>query len=175
MTDIVFGGLTILLWLMLIAIALLPALRNKIKHWLGKSNLALLVIFVASCSAMLGSLWYSEILNYQPCLLCWYQRIFMYPIALLSLVALLIKDLQALLYFKVLAATGLVISIFHLVQQRLPQTGVSCGAVGQAASCDTLYVNAFNLVTIPAMCATIFVTILYVIYLYQTGAKKAVK
>lgn len=168
-TDILFGSLTIVSWIVLFAVILIPSLRRKVRGYLQTGNNISFATLALSLTAMLGSLWYSEIVDYQPCLLCWYQRIFMYPIVVTSFISIVYKDLRGYMYAKGLAMIGIVISIYHLIQQRLPQTGLSCGAVGQATSCDSLWVNAFGIVTIPAMAGTIFAIILYVIYLRQSS------
>jgi len=167
MTDIVFGSLTIGLWFA-IAATLYPPIKAWLVEFFNKKPMYVwyLVMLLATL-AMCGSLWYSEIIGYEPCRLCWYQRIFMYPIVLIGILAIAKEDLQALFYAKGLAMVGALIAIFHIVEQRLPQAGLSCGSVGQATSCDSLWVNAFGLITIPTMAATIFVAIILVITIFE--------
>lgn len=167
MTDIVFGTGIVIIWLVIVLITLISSTRDRITHWLKDKSNAMWVIFYLSLAAMLGSLWYSEVLAYQPCKLCWYQRIFMYPIVLMSFMSALRDDSQKIIsYIKSMAIVGLLIALYHVVQQRLPQTGISCGSVGQSESCSNLSVNVFDLVTIPTMAATIFIAIILVTLLY---------
>src|SRR5690625_3930295 len=77
-----------------------------------KENL-LILIWSVSVVATLGSLFYSEILGYTPCELCWNQRIFMYPLVIIYSVALYKRDINIALPGSILSGVGLLISIYH--------------------------------------------------------------
>ena len=70
---------------------------------------ALIVSFVAT----LGSLFFSEVMHFIPCSLCWYQRIFMYSLVFLFLVNLLFPDDKIFKYSFPLVIIGWMISIYH--------------------------------------------------------------
>ncbi len=70
-------------------------------------------------TSMLGSLYFSEIANFVPCTLCWYQRIAMYPLAILTTIAAFRRD-DIRLYVTVLASIGAVISTYHWLLERFP-------------------------------------------------------
>ena len=167
-TDIVLGSATLLMWLLIILITLIPAIKERLVNYFknNKGSILYLVTILATV-ALLGSLWYSEVIGYNPCKLCWYQRIFMYPIVLLGGIAAVYQEFKILLYLKAMAVTGLLISLYHIIEQKIPQSGLSCGSVGQAESCGTLWVNAFEFITIPVMAATIFVSIILAIAIYE--------
>jgi disulfide bond formation protein DsbB len=112
----------------------------------SKSHIILSVVFIG---ATLGSIYYSDIVGFAPCLLCWYQRIFIFGIALLSLTSNIGKS--ALLRRQVIlfSSIGAAIALFHNILGWFP-TGITvCGTSG--VSCTILYVNTFGFVTIPLM------------------------
>ncbi|OVE74587.1 hypothetical protein BVX95_02020 [archaeon D22] len=117
-------------------------------------------VFIISATATLGSLFFSEILGFLPCKLCWIQRIFMYPIAILSGVALYRKDINVKYYILPLAIIGSLFSIYHYFTQLFPaETGSIFCAIGEA-SCQTAYTFAYGYITIPMMALTAFILII---------------
>src|SRR5699024_7405017 len=92
----------------------------------------LMIIWVQALIALIGSLFYSEVMGYVPCELCWIQRIFMYPLVIIYGIAALKKDLSIALPGLVLSGIGLCISIYHYLLQKLPllqDAGGFCGTV----------------------------------------------
>ena len=65
---------------------------STLSAWLDRTSLYMALL--AAWVAMLGSLYFSEIAHYVPCVLCWYQRILMYPLALILAIGLLRRDRQ---------------------------------------------------------------------------------
>lgn len=106
--------------------------------------------------AMTGSLVYSEYFLFEPCRLCWYQRIAMYPLVVVLFVAWRRRDRRVGGYAAPLAVVGGLISLVHLGNQWI-LTGTSCGA---GPSCAVRYVTEFGFVTIPFMALSGFVAIL---------------
>ncbi len=104
-------------------------------------------------AAIAGSLTYSEYFDFIPCKLCWIQRIFLYPIAIVSLIALLTKDKIAPKYYLGLSIPAFLVSIYHTYSQ-LSGAELECGVVGQNASCGDVWVKMYGYITIPAMAAT---------------------
>ena len=69
-------------------------------------RIALWLAFTVAAGATAGSLYFSEVEHFVPCRMCWFQRIFMYPLAIVLLVAAIRKD-RAVKYTAVpLAAIG---------------------------------------------------------------------
>ncbi len=87
---------------------------------LMKRHLLLTFAWVVALVATLGSLYYSEVRLFLPCELCWYQRIFMYPQAVILAVALWRQDFGVWPYSLALSLIGGSISALHLLQQRFP-------------------------------------------------------
>ncbi|HEY9576364.1 MAG TPA: disulfide oxidoreductase [Pseudobacillus sp.] len=122
-----------------------------------KENL-LLVAWGASFIAMLGSLYFSEVMKYEPCELCWYQRILMYPLVLILGLAIIKKDETAARYSLTLSAVGGCISLYHYAIQKidfLSNTAPACGRV----PCTGMYINWFGFITIPFLSLTAFIII----------------
>lgn len=118
----------------------------------------LFTAWAASFTAMLGSLYFSEIAGYEPCELCWYQRIFMYPIVLILGLAVIKKDIQAAKYSLMLSAIGGCISIYHYAIQKIEFLQSSAPACGRVP-CTGMYINWFGFITIPFLALTAFVII----------------
>ena len=113
--------------------------------------------------ATLGSLYLSESVGLIPCKLCWFQRIAMYPLAVILPMAAFRKDHRARLYAVVLATIGAGIAAYHRLLQAFPSldTG-SCSAVGP--SCSSPLIKEFGFVTIPYMALSAFLLILALLY-----------
>ncbi len=108
-------------------------------------------------TAMLGSLYYSEIAGFVPCTLCWYQRILMYPLTLIILVGIFKQDEYLPEYVLPFSIIGMGVSTYHyLIQLGVLQHPAAC-AVG--VPCNLRYVNYFGFITIPFMALTAFMMI----------------
>ena len=119
----------------------------------------LIFIWTVSFVATLGSLYFSEVRGYEPCTLCWYQRILMYPIVIISGVALFQKNARIALTTAVFAVVGGSISLYHYGIQKLSflgETAPTCGNV----SCTGQYINYLGFITIPFLALAAFSLIL---------------
>ena len=118
---------------------------------------ALVLSFCAALVALLGSLTYSDVLGYEPCKLCWIQRIFMYPQVLILGVALWKKDMLALLYGIVFSSIGGIVALYHyMTQLGWNPLNLPCAAVGYSTSCAKVFVLNFGYITIPVMAFSVF-------------------
>lgn len=113
---------------------------------------ALIVVLVAT----IGSLFYSEIARYEPCKLCWFQRILMYPQAILLGLALFIRDSGIAPYVLSLSVIGGAVAAYHYLLQIGLVAPTSCQAVGYAVSCSQRFFMTFGYITIPLMAFTAF-------------------
>ena len=128
----------------------LAAIRSAI--WGYELWLAFLVAAIATG----GSLFFSEIADFIPCELCWYQRICMYPIALLTLLMALANDHRAARYLLPLPLAGAGVSIYHLlVENGVVEQSQAC-LVSAPGGCATKWINEFGYVTIPTLALTAF-------------------
>jgi disulfide bond formation protein DsbB len=117
-------------------------------------------VFLLSSIAMIGSLIYSNAIGFPPCDLCWYQRIFMYPIVFISGYAFFKKDKSVIPYLKLLTYIGGFIALFHNFIYYTNINPLPCSAT---ASCTARYVYEFGFMTIPLMSLSIFVLILIIL------------
>jgi disulfide bond formation protein DsbB len=127
-----------------------------------------LISFFVALTATLGSLLYSEIAGYDPCKLCWFQRVLMYPQVIILSMAWWLDDNSAWLYSLVLSSLGFIVAMYHYGLQLWPSQVVNCSVVGQATSCSGTYLMQFGYITIPLMAATAFILVV-VLMLTQTA------
>lgn len=111
---------------------------------------ALLGVFTVSLVAMLGSLYFSEIAHFPPCVLCWYQRITLYPVVLITGFAIYKRSREMLLPAFVLVSIGWIIGLYHnlLYYKLIPEAAAPCI---NGVSCTTKYIEWFGFVTIPLL------------------------
>jgi disulfide bond formation protein DsbB len=136
------GHLTGRGWLQRISAAL-----DGLELWLG---------FGIALFAMGGSLYFSEVANYIPCTLCWYQRIAMYPLVPLLLLAALRRDRGAALYGLVLAGLGAVVALYHYQLEWFPDQAAICK---QGSLCHVIWFRALGFATIPYLSFVAFCAI----------------
>ena len=121
--------------------------------------------------AMAGSLFYSEVLGYEPCEFCWYQRILMYPLVLIYGVAIVKKNSDIALPGVILSGIGIFVSTYHYLLQQIP--GLSGNNACGAVPCSSQYVNYFGFVTIPFLAGTAFVMI-FITHLLLLSRKRRI-
>jgi len=113
--------------------------------------------------AMAGSLWYSEGAHFPPCDLCWYQRIAMYPLAVLLPVAAWRRDPGIRPYGILLASLGLAVSAWHVFVELYPDRGT--GGCDPSNPCSIRWVEGLGFWTIPRMAGVCFVLIVVLLWL----------
>lgn len=119
--------------------------------------------WVVSVVATLGSLYFSEVRLFVPCTLCWYQRILMYPLAILLAIASYRQDRGVVKYALPLSVLGIAVSGFHYLEQKVPW--ISSSAVCRSGvPCDVQYINWLGFITIPLLSLVAFgiITVLLV-------------
>ncbi len=115
---------------------------------------------IVSLTATLGSLFYSDVMGYNPCVLCWYQRILMYPQVLLFALALWKRDRKVAKYSIALSVLGVLLAGYHYLGQISVVKNLPCSAVGYSSSCAETFFLAYGYITIPMMSLTAFLLIL---------------
>lgn len=123
-----------------------------------RSWVLLLAAWIASLIATLGALFVGEIMGQVPCELCWYQRIFMFPLAIMLGVALYISDFSAYRYALPLVLLGGLIALYHslLFLGLIPQPIVPCGTGPSCSSADMVILGQ---VPLPLLSLGAFATI----------------
>jgi disulfide bond formation protein DsbB len=146
--TLVFLG-QIFIVLFIIYLIIFRQYKSKITRFL-KNNaipLALLVAFIATS----GSLYYSEIANFKPCDLCWFQRIFIYPQVVILAISWFKKDDSIIDYSLALLGFGVIISLYHNYIYYLAKITPFCSI---SSPCTQQYVTGFSYITIPVMALT---------------------
>lgn len=126
--------------------------------------------WIISLVATVGSLFFSEVMNLPPCVLCWYQRIAMYPLVLIIGVGIISRDSRMKSYALPLALTGLAISVYHnlLYYGLIPESITPCT---QGISCTSRQIELLGFITIPLMALTAFVGVSLCLLIYKTEKK----
>ena len=124
----------------------------------GLAPLALAVPALVTSVSMVGSLYFSEVVNYRPCVLCWYQRIAMYSLAIVLVTAAVRRDKSITPYAMVLAGIGATISAYHWLLERWP--AIDTGSCSADAPCSVPYFEVFGFVSLAFMAFCAFVTVL---------------
>lgn len=147
----------------------LPAGARSLRDAIGE--LALPFGFAVAAVCMGGSLYLSEIAKYPPCLMCWYQRIAMYPLVILLGVAALRKDSAVKWYSVPLGLLGVSISIYHYLIEWFPDSVAH--ACTEDVPCSTVWFRKFGFLSIPAMAGIGFLLII-TLSLLSTAQRGAV-
>lgn len=144
-------------------LSFLPSLRRQlgvVNRWVSKN--AVLLVFLAALASMSGSLFYSNVRGLTPCMLCWFQRILLYPLVLVFGLALVLRTRDAIKYGLVLAVPGFFIALWQYIEQTFHLAGVCSPTVpGEAAvSCSARYVFSYGFISIPFLALVAFVFII---------------
>jgi disulfide bond formation protein DsbB len=123
---------------------------------------AWLLVFAAwllAAMSTLGALFFGEVMQLPPCVLCWYQRIFMFPLALILPFGLFPFDAKVIRYGLVLAVPGALVALFHqlLVAGVIPESIKPCT---QGVPCSQTVISWFGFVTIPLLSVLAFATLI---------------
>ncbi|HWP63896.1 MAG TPA: disulfide oxidoreductase [Candidatus Binatia bacterium] len=127
------------------------------------------LVYVAWAQALvatLGSLFFSEVMRFTPCVLCWYQRIFMYPLLVILTVGVLDRDPRIRRYVLPLSVLGLLVSVFHnlLFYGVIPEEVTQCRL---GVSCTIRYFDFAGFIDIPQMSLVAFTVITVAMLLYR--------
>mgnify|MGYP000700429958 FL=1 len=152
-----------------IVISLLFFKHNKLISCVKKYGV--LFASVVVLTSIVGSLCYSDILGYEPCKLCWYQRILMYPQIVILGLGMYIRDRNATLYALVLSILGMMASWYHYLMQ-LGFVPAGCDVVGYSVSCAKVFTMHLGYITIPLMAFTAFVMITVFLVVYRIGGEE---
>ena len=132
-----------LLWVAARFSAGAAALQGRLVGFLGRQ--AMWLAWLVAVVATGGSLYYSEVANFEPCSLCWYQRIAMYPLVVILLVGAVTRDRFVARYALPLTIAGAILAVYNYLVQLFPGIEVACSRV----SCSTVDVEAFGWLTMP--------------------------
>jgi disulfide bond formation protein DsbB len=126
--------------------------------------------WILASIATLGSLFFSEVMKFPPCVLCWYQRICMYPLVLILLAGMFPVSKSVVKFSLPLVLSGWVIAVYHnlLYYNIIPESAAPCV---QGISCTTKFIQWFGFVTIPFLSLMAFSSILILLLLTHRNLK----
>jgi disulfide bond formation protein DsbB len=131
----------------------------KVSSKVLNKSIYLFLAWVVSTVATLGSLYFSEIRGFIPCELCWYQRILMYPLALILGISTFQNDSSSKKFVLPMAILGWFISFYHYLLQKVPGFAEIKPCVN-SVPCNAEYINWLGFITIPFLALTAFTIII---------------
>ncbi len=166
--------LQVVILLLLINLVFFKSAKNKVLVFFQKN--ILLFGFLAGLGAVVLSLFYSEVVGFPPCELCWIQRIFLYPQLILFGLGLYKKDRKIIDYSLIFAIIGSIVSVYHIYIENGGPSGLECAtkvdpSSVKQVSCAIRYVFEFGYITIPVMCLTLSLFIITMIVNYKKMTK----
>jgi disulfide bond formation protein DsbB len=142
---------------------------NKVVSFLGRHSL--LLMFIVSIVTFFGSNFYSTIAGYTPCILCVWQRFFMFPQFFMLALASIKGDKGVIKYIVLLSVIGGVIAAWHYYGQILVPSALPCDAITTAAACAYVPFLVFGFITIPYMSLSAFLAQISIGVLYYAYRK----
>lgn len=143
---------------------------NNGKPTNAAAKLALLAAWTIALLGTVGSLFFSEVMLYPPCSLCWYQRVALYPLVFIVGTGLLINDRRVAAYAMPLTLLGVVIAVYHnllyygfIAAELAPCT--------EGVPCNSVQLELLGFVTIPLMSLAAFLAVTVCLIIYSRYAK----
>lgn len=170
---LVLGLLAILAQVFVIGTALLALVAFVFKNAGAKrvfdtfaghmSGIAIPLAFIVAATSMAGSLYFSLVIGWLPCNMCWYQRTMIYPLAVILGVATVMRRMTVIPYAIALAAVCVPFSVYHYLLEWFPQLETSVCDLSNP--CSQVFLRLFGYLSIPLMaltCVTTVITLLLV-------------
>ena len=121
--------------------------------------------WLISCVSMGGSLFFSEVMEFPPCILCWYQRIAMYPLVAIFMVGLFPLSKEVFKYSAPFVALGWLIALWHnLLHLGIIKEDLS--PCREGVSCSTVYINWMGFITIPLLSFVAFSLLGVILFIF---------
>ena len=166
-------GLQLVIILLITNLLFLRNQNNKVLLFFKKYTFYL--GFLVALGAVMLSLFYSEIVGYPPCELCWIQRIFLYPQLVLFSMELYKRERSIIDFSIVFAVFGSITSIYHVYIENGGSSSLGCAALTPAStnqvSCAIRYIYEFGYVTMPIMALTLSLFIISILLNYKYMSK----
>ena len=143
--------------------------QDKIKTVGQQGWVLIFICWLIAMAALFGSLFFSEVMGLKPCILCWWQRIFIYPLAVLFLVGLFPqdhKDCSVVRYTLPLAVIGLGFAIYHYLVYSgfIPESLQPCS---EDLSCSEINLELMGIITIPMLSIFAYSAIIMLLLIYR--------
>lgn len=140
--------------------------NSKLKQPVETDWIILFICWLIATTATVGSLFFSTVMGFEPCVLCWYQRIFIYPLAVIFLIALFPLDRRVVRYALPIASIGLAFALYHylLYIGIIPESLKPCGS---GPSCSKVDLELFGFITIPMLSILAYTAIISLLLIFQ--------
>lgn len=127
--------------------------------------------WILATVATLGSLFFSEVMGLKPCVLCWWQRIFMYPLVVILLVGMYPLDKNIVRYALPLAVIGWLFAIYHYLVYSgyIPESMQPCD---KELSCAEINLELFGFITIPMLSILSYTAIIVLLMMFRNRRKQ---
>jgi len=124
------------------------------------------ICWLLATAGTLGSLFFSEVMGLKPCVLCWYQRIFMYPLVVIFLVGLFPLDRTVFRYALPIAIVGWCFAVYHYLVYSgyIPENLQPCS---EDLSCAEINLELFGFITIPMMSILSYSAIILLLFMFR--------
>ena len=145
---------------------MLNALKNPSQSRVEIEWLLIFSCWLVAATGLLGSLFFSEVMGLKPCVLCWYQRIFMYPLVLVFLVGLFPLDRAVFRYAFPIAVIGWGFAVYHylLYSGYIPENLQPCS---EDLSCADINLELLGFITIPMLSILSYTTIIIFLLIFH--------
>lgn len=142
---------------------------THVKQIFSRWNILFLSWLVVTTSA-LGSLFFSYVMEFPPCVLCWYQRIFLFPLVIILAVGLFPFDKKVIKFALPLAVAGWLTSAYHnlLYAGIIPESIQPCT---QGVSCTEEYIKLFGVFSIPMLSMLSFSITIVLLFILRRISK----
>ncbi len=126
----------------------------------------LFICWLIAAISSLGSLFFSEVMEFAPCALCWYQRIFMFPLVIVLLIGLFPLDRNVFKYALPITIVGWAFAFYHFLVYSgfIPESLQPCG---EGVSCSETYIDLFGFLTIPMLSLLSFTAIIVLLIIFK--------
>lgn len=131
-----------------------------------RDQVLVFLCWIVATIATLGSLFFSEVMRFPPCVLCWYQRIAMYPLVLIFFIGSFQGAKATFSFSFPIVTVGWITALYHnlLHYKIIPETLSPCL---QGVSCSTVFINWFGFLTIPMLSFISFSILLILLFLLR--------
>ena len=130
--------------------------------WALLRHYSLYLAWLLSCAAMLGSLYYSDIRHIEPCVLCWYQRICIYPLAVILGMATFTGNRTVVPYSMPLALLGIIVAGYQVLIQEVPAWKI-INPCGNGPDCGEIIPIGLGPITIPMLSLLAFIAVVFLL------------
>jgi disulfide bond formation protein DsbB len=159
------GSIGILIFCFLFILLEIFKIKNPVKTCILKAQTEL--IFFVSLFATVGSILLSIYFQLAPCELCWYQRMFLFPIPIIAFIATVRKDLNSRIYMLTFSVIGLIIALYHsFLQLNVFKTVSAFCNPNSPIDCSVPAFVYFGFVTVPVISFSVFLLLVITTYAY---------